>query len=132
MSIIEILTLYPKTGIVAIAFLITLIMTLVTKKFTNQNRMKELKEIQKACKIKLKDAKGNLEKVNEINQQMMECSLELMKHSFKPLLITFIPLIIFFWWLKGVYTELLPGWFWWYLGSGIGSSIVLRKVLKVA
>jgi len=132
MNIIEILTLYPKIGIVAIAFIITLIMTLVTKKFTNQQRIKELKEIQKTCRIRLKNAKGNNQEMAKINQQIMECSIELMKHSFKPLFITLIPVLILFWWIKGVYTELLPGWFWWYLGSGIVSSIVLRKVLKVA
>ena len=108
-------------------------MTFITKKFTNQSRMKELKEIQKSCQIKLKDdkVKGNLAEMQKIQKQMMECSMELMKHSFKPLLITFIPLIIFFWWIKGIYTEVLSGWIWWYIGAGIISWIILRKILKV-
>lgn len=73
-------------------------MTLVTKKFTNQNRMKELKGIQKACQIKLKEVKGNADEMTKINKQMMECSMELMKHSFRPMLITFIPILLIFWW----------------------------------
>jgi uncharacterized membrane protein (DUF106 family) len=123
----------PKLSVVIISFTITLIMTLVTKKFTNQSRMRELKEIQKACQIKLKDAKGDLKKQQEINKEIMACSMELMKHSFKPLFITFIPLILLFAWIRGVYggSSLGGSWIWWYIGTGVISSIVLRKVLKV-
>lgn len=123
----------PKLSVIILAFLVTLVMTLVTKKFTDQNRMKELKKIQKACQIKLKDAKGNLEEQKKIQKEMMDCSMELMKHSFKPLLITFIPLLLFFWWIRGIYTgtELANSWLWYYIGVSIISSIILRKVLDV-
>ncbi len=131
MVIKEILISDPKISVVVISFLITLVMTGITKKFTNQNRMKELKEIQKSCQIKLKDAKGNTEELQKIQKQMMECSMELMKHSFKPMLFTFIPLIILFWWIRGIYEPVLSGWLWWYIGAGIASSIILRKALKV-
>jgi len=131
-TITNLMTTYPKESIVVFAFLITLIMTLVTKKFTDQNRMKELKQIQKSCNIKMKESKGDVEKQKEIQKQIMECSMELMKHSFKPMLITFIPIILLFTWIRGIYTEILTGWIWWYLGAAIVSSIALRKVLKVA
>jgi len=123
----EFIMVYPRTSIILLAFLVTLIMTLITKYTTNQDRMKELREIQKACRIRLK--KDKLDK--KAQEQMMECSMELMKHSFKPLLISFIPLIIFFWWIRGIYSEILPGWLWWYISSGIISSMVLRKILRV-
>ena len=108
-------------------------MTFVTKKFTDQNRMRELKGIQKACQIRLKDNKGNTEEIGKINQEMMECSMELMKHSFKPLLITMIPLLIFFWWIRGVFstTAIAISWIWYYIGTGIISSMILRKIMKV-
>ena len=122
---------YPKTGVIFFSFAVTLIMTLITKYFTNQSRMKELKEIQKACQIKLKDNKGNPEAQSKIQKEMMECSMELMKHSFKPMLIIFIPLILLFGWLKGVYTGIFKEWLWWYIGVGVVSSIFLRKILKV-
>jgi len=128
----SLLTAYPKPGIIIISFLITLIMTLVTKYFTDQNRMKELKDIQKSCQIKLKNAKGDAKTQAEIQKQIMDCSMELMKHSFKPMLITFIPIILLFSWIRGLYTEILAKWIWWYLGSAIVSSMILRKVLKVA
>ena len=119
---------YPKESVIILAVLVTLVMTLVTKYFTNQNRMKELKQIQKACNIKLKTNRTDA----DAQKQLMACSMELMKHSFKPLFITFIPLLIFFWWIRGIYTGVFASWLWWYIGSGIVSSIAIRKVLKVA
>ncbi|MBU3907403.1 MAG: DUF106 domain-containing protein [Nanoarchaeota archaeon] len=133
MAIKEFIVSNPKASIIGISFLVTLVMTLVTKYFTNQNRMKELKDMQKACQIKLKDHKGNPEKMSEINKEMMECSMEMMKHSFKPMFITFLPLILMFWWLRGAMTAtvLAGNWIWYYIIAGILSSIILRKVLKV-
>ena len=122
----------PKISIVLLAFLITLITTLVTKYTTNQDRMKELKNIQKACQITLKDNKGNPKKEQEIQKEIMDCSMELLRHSLKPMLITMIPLVIFFWWVKGMYAPILTSWFWWYLGVGIASNILLRKVMDIA
>ena len=131
MPLNELIVLYPRTSIILISFLITLVMTLVTKKFTDQNRMKELKGIQKACQIKLKEVRGNADEMTKINKQMMECSMELMKHSFRPMLITFIPILLIFWWVRTAYTGVLASWIWWYLGSAIISSIILRKVFDV-
>ena len=121
----------PKVSIILLSFLVTLVMTLVTKKFSNQVRMKELKEIQKGFNAKMKENKGNPDVVMNIQKEMMGTSMELMKHSLKPMLVTFLPLLILFWWIRGVYTEVLSGWIWWYIGAGIASSIILRKALKV-
>ncbi|HLC87424.1 MAG TPA: EMC3/TMCO1 family protein [Candidatus Nanoarchaeia archaeon] len=132
MALNELITQYPKESLILIAILITLITTIVNKKFSDQRRMKELKDIQKACKINLKNAKGNQDELGKINKQMMECSLELMKHSFKPMFITMIPFLFLFWWIRSVYINILPGWIWWYLGTAIISSILFRKILKVA
>ena len=129
--ITELLLRNPKASIIILSVLVTLFMTLVTKYTTNQDRMKELKKIQKACNIKFKEHRDNPEEMAKIQKEMFACSTELMKYSFKPLLITFIPLIIFFWWIRGVYSPVLSGWLWWYIGAGIISSIVIRKALKV-
>ena len=133
MTLEEIIISNPKISLVTISFLITLAMTLVTKYLTDQNKMKELKKIQKACQIKIKDNKGNLEEQKKIQKEMMACSMELMKHSFKPMVFTFIPLIFIFWWIRGIYTETIIAnvWLWWYIGTALISSIFLRKVLDV-
>ena len=129
----ELIVSNPKVSVIVLSFLVTLIMTLVTKKFTDQNRMKELKKIQKACQINLKDNKGNPEKISEIQKEMAACSMELLKHSFKPMLITFIPIIIFFSWIRGIFaiTVIASSWLWYYIITSIVSSIILRKALNV-
>ena len=134
MAIKEWMIVNPKLSVICLSVLITLVMTLVTKKFTNQDRMKELKKIQKACQIRFKENKQDPQEMMKIQKEMMACSMELMKHSFKPLIITFIPLIAFFWWVRGIYsTSALGGyWIWWYIGAGVISSIFLRKILDVA
>ena len=130
-SVIEIITANPKTSLIVISVFLTLVMTIVTKYVTNQNRMKELKDIQKACNIRLKENRNDPKVISEVNKQLMECSLELMKHSFKPMFYTFIPIIIIFWWIKNIFTPILEHWIWWYLGSAIIASIIFRKVFKV-
>ena len=130
-QITNLMMAYAKPSIIIVSVLVTLFTTLVTKYFTNQNRMKELKDIQKACRIQMKDNKGNPQELEKINKQVMECSMEMMKHSFKPMFITFIPLLILIYWLRGIYTIILPGWIWWYIISSVIASIALRKLLKV-
>ena len=130
-SVIDLITANPKTSLIIISTLITLVMTIVTKYVTNQTRMKELKDIQKACNIRLKENRNDPKAISEVNKQLMECSLELMKHSFKPMFYTFIPIIVIFWWIKNIFTPILEHWIWWYLGSAIIASIIFRKVFKV-
>ena len=120
-----------KLSIILLSFLVTLAMTFITKKFTNQTRMKELKELQKEHQKKLKENKGNPDLMMKIQKEMLEGSLELMKHSFKPMLITLLPLLILFWWIKGIYSGVLNYWIWYYIGASIISSIILRKIFKV-
>ncbi len=133
MALTELIVANPKIGIISISFFVTLAMTLVTKFFTDQTRMKELKEIQKKHQEKLKEHKGDFEKQKEIQSQLMESSMEMMKHSFKPLIITFLPIIFIFVWMKNLFagTAIAGSWIWWYIGSSIIFSIILRKVLKV-
>ena len=71
--------------------------------------------------------------MNEINKEMMACSTEMMKHSFKPMIVTFIPIIVVFTFIRGVYalTDLAKTWIWWYIGSSIVFSMILRKVFKL-
>ncbi|MDD5699656.1 MAG: EMC3/TMCO1 family protein [Candidatus Nanoarchaeia archaeon] len=120
-----------KASIVAIAFLVMLITTFITKLVTNQNRMKELKDIQKACQIKLRDNRGNPEEAKKINEEVMKCNLELMKHSFKPMLFTFIPLLLLWSFMGKVFATVVSAWVWWYIISGLIFSIALKKILKV-
>ena len=134
MAIKEWIVSNPKTSVVLIPFFITLALTLVTKFFTDQKRMKELKEIQKKHQERKKEHKGNIEKQKEIQKEIMDVLMEMMKHSFKPLLITLLPIIVIFTWARRIFigTAIASTWLWWYIGVSIASSIILRKVLDVA
>ena len=133
MALIDLITSNPTLSVISISFLVTLAMTLFTKYFTDQTSMKELKEKQKACQKELKENKGDIEAQKKIQKEMMGYSMDLIKHSFKPMIYTFIPLIAIFWWIRGIFLEttIASTWLWWYIGSAIGSSIILRKVLDV-
>jgi len=129
----EIIIANPKVTIVLFSMLITLAMTLVTKKFTDQARIKELKCMQKKCQDKIKEQKGDVKSQAELQKQMLTHSMEMMKHSMKPMLITMIPVLLLFNWIRGMYVEttIATSWFWWYLVASIVSSIAFRKLLKV-
>lgn len=123
----------PRISVIVIAVIVTFLSMLVTKYFTNQERMKELKEVQKKCQIKIKENKSNPQKMMEIQKEMMACSMEMMKYSFKPMFITFIPIIILIGFLRNVYvgTIIQGSWIWYYIITSIAASFPLRKILKV-
>lgn len=93
-----------------LSFLITLGTTLIYKYTTDQKRMRQLKEESKKFQEKLRAARNEPEKMMKIQSQAMKVNLELMKHSLKPTLYTFIPIIIIFWLLSSsiAYQNIAP------------------------
>lgn len=137
-------------SIILISFIVTFLQLFIYKKFTNQKEIKTLKEKQKELQKEMKKAvkeKDN-KKLKELNKVAMETNLELMKHSIKPTIITFIPLILVFLFLKYAYTNAgigniiswnynLPiigdgaGWLLCYIFFSLIFGIALRKILKI-
>jgi uncharacterized membrane protein (DUF106 family) len=66
----------------------------------------------------------------KLNKEMVEDMPEQLKLSMKPLLITIIPLLIFFGWMRSIFegTPIASTWLWWYIGFSIVFSISLRKI----
>ncbi len=120
MIITNLINLYPKISITIISIFVTLVMTM-------------MKKIQDACKIRLKEKNLKPEDMSKINKEMFECSLQITKHSMKPILFTIVPLILLIGWLRGVYLEtaIAKTWLWWYIGTGVASSLIFRKIFKV-
>ena len=133
MTITELIQNNPKLGIIIIAFLVTLFITIVTNFMTDKKRMKEIKDKQKALRLEIKKFKDNPTKMMELNKQMMADMPEQMKHSFKPMIITIIPLLILFKWLRASFaiTAIAGSWIWWYLAFSMIFSISLRKLVKL-
>ena len=139
MALITLIQTYPRISIIIFSVLVSLAITLVNKLLINQERMKELKLKQKACQDEMKKCKDDPQKMMEMQKEMMSHMGETMKSSMLPMIITLIPLLIFFGWLRSVFNaEIIPGqvvlphWIWWYIGASLVSSLVWRKVLKMA
>ncbi len=105
------LSLPPFLTVFIMAFLITLGITFVYKFATDQERMKELRKKVKESQEKMKALRDNPEKMMKVQQDSMAVNMELMKHSFKPTLYTFIPIILIFGWMNAnlAYLPLTPG-----------------------
>lgn len=134
MVIQELVSAYPKASIILVSFAITLVMTLITKHLTDQRRIKELRKRAKEHQAKFKEIRkgGDMEEMKKVQSLMMEENMELMRHSMKPLMYTAIPLLLVFWGIRKTFDPLLASWLWWYIGTSILSSIVLRKAMDVS
>lgn len=105
--------------------------------FTDQEHIKTLKKRQKELQQELKECrkKGEHHRLSEINSEMVELSMKLMKASFsiKQLIITLVPFLIIFRWLREIYTDIYGGW-WilWYILASMVASTVYRKLFKMA
>jgi uncharacterized membrane protein (DUF106 family) len=120
----------PIISILLFSLLVTLFITVVNYFMIDKNKMKEIRDRQKELRLEMKKHKDNPEKMMELNKRMMEDMPEQLKHSFKPMLVTMIPILLFFSWLRTTYaaTSLASTWIWWYIGSSIVFSIILRKI----
>lgn len=90
----------PLWVIVGISLIVSLVITLVYKWATDQEEMKRLKDKINEYQEKMKESRDDTDKVKELQKKSMSTNLEYMKHSFKPTLITFIPIILIFGWLQ--------------------------------
>lgn len=128
--ITELIQTNPRIGIIVLSFIVTLAITIVTYFMTDREKMKEIKDRQKSLKEEMKKYRDNPEKMMELNKRMLEEMPEQFKHSLKPMLVTIIPLLILFGWLRATFsaTEIASTWIWWYIGSSIIFSIFIRKI----
>ncbi|MCG2718483.1 MAG: EMC3/TMCO1 family protein [Nanoarchaeota archaeon] len=133
-----IMNLPNPLNLFGISFILTGAITFAYKYLTDQNKMKELKTEMKDMQKKMKEHKDQPDKVMSMQKAAMKKNMEYMKHSMKPTLFTFVPIIIVFSWLRGHYEALgnpviFLGlkWIWVYIIFSLMISIVLRKVMKI-
>jgi len=111
MSLFEnFLNIHPAIFIMIISFIISFLIVLSYKYLTDQEMMKNLREEIKRLQNELKVHSKNPKKVSEINKKLMEKSMLQFRHSLKPTLFTFIPIILMFSWLNSTiaYEPLKP------------------------
>jgi uncharacterized membrane protein (DUF106 family) len=126
-------------GALIIVFLMTLFTTLIQKYTTDQKALKLLKEEQKKIQEEMKKFRDDPNKVSELSKKNMELIPQTFRLTSRSLVITGIPLILFYRWFNDIFTALgnplifgFMGWFVFYLISAMIFSSVFRKVLKVA
>ena len=105
------LNLHPALSLSIITLLITLIMVLVYKKFTDQEVMKSVREEMKQIQKDMKEFQHDAAKVMELQKRSLEKAGQQFKQSMKPMFITMIPIIILFGWLSTnlAFNPLTPG-----------------------
>ena len=136
-----------QASLVIISFLITFLITLAYKFLSNQQAIKTLRDEIKVLQQEMKTHRDNKDKFAEVNKAVMSKNLELMKHSMRPTLYTFIPIILLFSWLRTTYLPAgdlfawgfkMPffgtgiGWLWTYIFASLIANIAFRKALKVS
>ncbi len=133
--VIEIITTYPRTSIIIIGCLVTLVSALVTTWLTDQDHMRTLKKRQKAISKEIKEwqKKGDHCAMEKLNKEVLEITGVMMKSQFKPLLVTIVPFLLLFHWMRGIFTPIMDfSWFWYYFATSIISNMIYRKVFKLA
>jgi len=132
-DLVSIIILYPQASILLISFLVTLFITIISHYFTDKELMRGIKEKQKRLREEMKQHKDNPQKMMEINKQMMEDFPTQMKQSMKISLITIVPLLFLFNWLRVAFnqTAIATNWIWWYIIASLIFSLVLRKLFKL-
>jgi len=100
----------PLYSILLISAVISILIVLIYKYFTNQEEMKQIKEQQKEYQKQMKTEKDT-EKLMKIQKEAMSLNMKYMGKSMKPTLITFIPILLIFGWMNAhfAYEPLTPG-----------------------
>jgi len=88
--------------VIGISFLISLITQLINLKFTDQKFIKEKRGKMKALQKKLSPNSSKKE-FGEVQSEIMSLNNELMKHTIKPTMYTFVPMLVVFWVLGAVF-----------------------------
>lgn len=122
-------------GFIITATTLSLFLTLAQKKFSDQEKLKEIKDKQKSIQKEMKQHQkdGNHDKVMELQKELFSHMGETFKHSMEPLMYTMVPAILFFRWFSHV---LEPHWGnWWilyFIIASMATGIVFRKVFDLA
>jgi uncharacterized membrane protein (DUF106 family) len=100
----------PILAILVLSLLISLIIVIIYKYMTNQAEMKRLKDQLNEYQKKMKELKGEPEKLMATQKEAMSVNMQYMGKSMKPTLITFIPILLIFGWMNGhfAFEPLMP------------------------
>ena len=90
----------PLVAVLAVSIFFSLLVILITKFATNQERLKQIKEEISSLRKEISISKNDPQKMMELNSKMMKLSTESMKHNFKTSFWTIIPAILILGWFS--------------------------------
>ena len=101
----------PLWAILLLSFVISLVIVVLYRVFTDQTEMKQLKDQLKEHQTKMKKLKDDPAKLMKVQKEAMGINMQYMKKSMKPTLITFIPILLIFGWMNAhfAYEPIIPG-----------------------
>ncbi|MEM2131401.1 MAG: EMC3/TMCO1 family protein [Candidatus Woesearchaeota archaeon] len=94
------LNIHPALSLLIISFILSLLITLVNKFFTDQKLMKSIREEQLKLQKEIKNISNNPKRLSKVNSRLMELNLKYMNESMKATLFTLIPFWLVFGWLN--------------------------------
>ncbi len=137
-----VLGLSPFWFLLLISIALSVFVSLVYKFMTDQTLMKELKKDLKKYQAGMKDAKDDTAKVSELSKKAMSANMKYMKQTMRPMLITMLPFMLIFWWLRKIFGEVIVvplsfwpghlGWVGTYIIFSMIFTTLFRKLLKVS
>ncbi len=141
------LKFHPLYGLAILTFIITLATVLIYKYTSNQVELKRLKEESLRLREEMKLHKDNPQKLMELQKEQLKHGFsEPLKHTMIPMIITLVPLLLVFTYLRNFYSNggspialfgspgswlAINGWILAYLVFSIVFNSLLRKWLKV-
>ena len=95
----------PALTVLIIAFLVSLITTIANKYLVDQDKMNENQKKSRELSSKMREAqkKGDGKEIARLQAEqteMLKNQNEVMMESFKPMFVTFIPIILIFFWMR--------------------------------
>ena len=96
----------PILTVLVVAFIVSLITTIANKFLVDQDEMNEIQANMKEFQEELREAQrtGDGKKMAKLQAQqadMMKDQSKMMSNSFKPMIVTMIPILLIFWWMRG-------------------------------
>lgn len=141
-------------GVMIISLIISALIVGITSKVVDQKKMKAIKARTSSYQEEIKKAqkRKDTKKVSALQKEMMTHQKEMMGMSMKPMMYTFVPIIVIFTWLRQYdylndfitqqgYLVTLPftipkfgstlGWLGWYILCSFPMSVLIKKIFKI-
>jgi uncharacterized membrane protein (DUF106 family) len=148
---LPLMVLKPHISLIIISAFVTVLVLLINKAFVNTKLIKEIKQKMENIREQLTRAQkeGNTEEANKFLSEMMKTNSEMMRHSFKGMIISLVVLSLFLPWIKHTYEVTYKGvavaklpftlpyigssldWILWYILVSLTIGWVIRKLLGV-